>query len=351
MQRIPLYCDLQALLDFFALRPSPEGELDDMAWAQIWMDFYSLLSRQATLHLNMPTEQLLELGKTNPYIKKLFKSSSTGGSSLRCLPELFADLQNLARQAPCQSYFLLAQTEETCNQLEQQHGLFFLTPSQLRTKGPFLFNWSLYNITKDQRALKRLEDWRQLERFRHPCNSMVVMDNYILKDPDEIAENLLPLLDALLPMQLQEAHFSLMVVTVETQDDPRERKKLLEDMLQRLRPYPFSVCLLLVGSYDNHDRNIFTNYLWLHSGHSFTYFRQGRVSKKTNLMLFPLSYQQKDFQSYYLQAPQDPEVKSSVWEAVQQKLKDVRYLLSKYDRGQDGYELLGPADSPLLGQP
>ncbi|KXX70092.1 hypothetical protein [Flammeovirga sp. SJP92] len=328
MERITTYANINSLTDFFRKRPSLEDQLDDMDWSKSWMDFYSFLNKQADLRLDVDPTQLSMMSKTNPYIKKMLKNASSGGSSLRCEKEAFDQLEEVSQRTMPQTMFFLDKSNRECEDFEKKYGLITLNPNRIQSKAGFMFNWSLYNVTKDRGAVKRFEKWSQLERFRHPHNSMVIIDNYLLKDLGEMEENLIPMLDALLPEEL-EVTFQLTLISVDLRDKPLSMKKYIEWELNKKlnRPYQIEVCVIKTESNKNHDRNIFTNYLWMHSGHSFTYLRRQQVSKNTNLMLFPIFYQQKDFQSYYDEEPTSTESKSSVWEAVHQRLREARYII------------------------
>ncbi|WP_281613490.1 hypothetical protein [Flammeovirga sp. SubArs3] len=328
MERITTYANINSLTAFFSKRPSIEDELDDMEWSRSWMDFYSFINKQADLRLDVDPTELSMMSKTNPYIKKMLKSASSGGSSLRCEKDAFDNLEEVSNNSMPQTMFFLDKSNSECEELENQLGLITLNANRIRQKGGFMFNWSLYNVTKDRGAVKRFENWNQLERFRHPHNSMVIIDNYLLKDLGEMDENLIPMLNSLLPEKLESKVYQLTLIGVELRDKPASMKKYLEwELKNKLkRPYEIEVCVVKTESNKNHDRNIFTNYLWIHSGHSFTYMRRQQVSKNTNLMLFPIFYQQKDFQSYYQEEP-PTETKSSVWGAVNQRLREARYIL------------------------
>ncbi|ANQ51251.2 hypothetical protein KMW28_16890 [Flammeovirga yaeyamensis] len=350
MERITTYANINSLTAFFAKRPSIEDELDDMEWSRSWMDFYSFINKQADLRLDVDPTQLSMMSKTNPYIKKMLKNASSGGSSLRCEKEAFDHLDKVSEQSMPQTLFFLDKSNKECEEIENQYGLITLNPTRVRYKAGFMFNWSLYNVTKDRGAVKRFEKWSQLERFRHPHNSMIVIDNYLLKDLGEMEENLIPMLDALLPEKLDARTYQLTLVGVDLRDKPASMKKYIEwELKNKLkRSYEIEVCVVKTESNKNHDRNIITNYLWLHSGHSFTYVRRNQISKNTNLMLFPIFYQQKDFQSYYEEDP-PTETKSSVWEAVNQRLREARYIFKTASQYPDavGGEL---KNSILIGK-
>ncbi|MCP4438183.1 MAG: hypothetical protein GY810_04495, partial [Aureispira sp.] len=55
-----------------------------------------------------------------------------------------------------------------------------------------------------------------------------------------------------------------------------------------------NITVVHCSSSDNHDRNIFTNYLWYHSGNTFSYFnKKEQVIKQTNLFYHPIWHLQR----------------------------------------------------------
>jgi hypothetical protein len=152
--------------------------------------------------------------------------------------------------------------------------------------------------------------WEKIADFKHPFNSLLIIDNYLLDDNIEIENNLFPLLDNFLPIKLESSEFHLTIVTTikNNKSDANKSKKELEkwrssilNKIKEIRDYKFdiSISIILTGPEHNHDRNILTNYFWIHSGHSFTYFgNNGQVKKNTNLMIFPIFCQIPKKQDY-----------------------------------------------------
>ncbi|PWJ42764.1 hypothetical protein [Sediminitomix flava] len=357
MEKIITFCELDTLLKFFKTRPKPDDlifddEDDALEWNRAWMEFYTFIGKQSDIYVDTQPENLIKLSKTNPYLMKLMKNASSGGAALRCKEGIMGNIEQVRNRKPSYLLFLTHEDKKACIELEDKYGLMFLNPERIREKAGFLFNWSLYNITKDEKAVKRLMSWSQLERFRHPANAMIIMDNYIVKRKEEIEYNLLPMLDALLPLKLKEKVFDLMIISVDFADQLDRFKPYLEAEIKKnlKRDYDVDVTLVRTEGRKSHDRNIFTNYLWLHSGHSFTYFYKDRVSKSTNLMLFPVFYQQRDFQSYYKDKDPDTQMSSTVWEAVCQKLSDVRFILrnARREQKEQGDQYAGKLENNLL---
>jgi hypothetical protein len=132
-----------------------------------------------------------------------------------------------------------------------------------------------------------LNSWNDLQRFKHPFNAMVIIDNYLLKDEKDLI-TIVSLLKPLVPDQLnqQDTDFHLTLISYEVQIRTDKfndlRCKSIEEKINSLLilPYKIKVSIINHNVMDrNHDRNILTNYVWLHSGHSFDYFKESDVHK------------------------------------------------------------------------
>lgn len=329
MEKHAVFCTKDCLLHIFEEFDNKRLESENPNDLLLATNLYSFLTNQTFLTLNIKSDELIALS-SNIYIKTLIKnSSSKSKTQLDYRPDFFEEEENI-KNTPTNAIFLLDKSKEECEKLEQQYGLMFLCKENIFQKAGFMFSWALYNVTKDSNAKKRFESWSEAKNLQHPFNSMLIIDNYILDDNEGIDENLIPFLDNFLPQKLENQDFELTIITNNKKGKSDFLKKKHDEIskaLNKIRTYKFHLYFLTTDADKNHDRNIFTNYLWLHSGHSFTYFRNNRVTKTTTLMVFPIFYQQQEFQSYYKQDFSSKiEKQSSVLEAVNQLLKEAKTI-------------------------
>lgn len=169
-----------------------------------------------------------------------------------------------------------------CKKLEEDYGLFFISNDTLEDKANILFDQTTISIEKNGRIYS---DWSFIEKFAHPCNAMIIADNYILKNDKDVESNLITLLDKLLPKKLNKIDFQLTIITGDGKSsiDIENRYKLIKSELIKIgRPYKIE--LKIIGkSENNHDRNLITNYLHIYSGFGFILFRKKNYSKYSTL--------------------------------------------------------------------
>lgn len=323
--KLPIYCQLKALESFFAFEPDSKA-VDSLLeekfrQAKNRIDLLDLVLNRSKLYLDIDLDSFLLLAEADiqnrGIIFSLYDSSQRGNRQLSFEPESFYFLENEQASLPTDinphTLFLLDIEKELCQELERKYGFWFYNVEHIFAKAEFILSSALYNVTKNTSASFRLSDWGDLRNFQHPCNAMVIVDNYIFSPnyrqniQDNICNNILPLLEILLPKKLN-SDFDLTFIIEEKKDTDIDLNLIYTFLASQLpnlgKDYNFNTSIICLKEirYDsnnpnnsdyttyqdlkNHDRNIFTNYFWLHSGHSFTYFdNQGDTAKETNLTL------------------------------------------------------------------
>lgn len=329
-KRPTIYCSLDILIfisEMFTLAFKNEKAEDVF----LWNNWYTLLVDKSQLFVDFDIEKITTLSATNHLIKTLIKGSNRQGqkSDITPMPNFFAE-NNFGNVYPPNSIFLLDKTEQECLTLSNQFGMIFLNKDTLASKSKLLFSWALYNVTKDTKAIQCFKNWKELQNFKHPFNAMIVVDNYILDEQKGI-DNLKGILESYLPDKLENIDFHLTIITshqvvnrktnVKTNKYDLQNKydNDLHSIVQSLnKSYKVNISLISIDSDKNHDRNIFTNYFWLHSGHSFDYFNsKGEVTNPTNLMIFPIFYQNEKMGNN----------QNSVYEAIYQHLSEIKGIV------------------------
>jgi len=189
-----------------------------------------------------------------------------------------------------QRMFLLDVTSEKCLQLENDYGLMFISNDNFTNSATFLFSSDIALVNE------RTQNWDFVKQYKHPCNSIVLVDNYILKkDNTNLHQDIKSLFDALLPSQLNRNTFNIQIYATDANDGKDDTKKdLIKNTIKDLRPYTIDVTIssshVTTGS--QHDRYLLTNYCMFNSGYGFVLKKTER-QKGTSLMVWPLTYLSK----------------------------------------------------------
>lgn len=125
-----------------------------------------------------------------------------------------------------------------------------------------------------------------------PCNSLVIVDNYILNDSDRIEENLRNIFESLIPKHLNESmsfHVTIFSTLCNDRGIPYNsapRFERVRTILNEIRPnIAFCVSIIKCSKDKFHDRTIITNNLYIGCGGGFDLFKNGKAQKTTTVCI------------------------------------------------------------------
>lgn len=275
MHKQPIYCEIEFLERFFS--EQPDFKIDDSIKFEIWDNYKKLFLKDCSLIIDDRQKYEKLVMEKNELFIILNKRCDGGLIDIR-----FDEIDAVINQnGKVDNIFFLTNTNK-CKHMEEDYGLFFISNDTLEDKASILFDQTTIPIERNGNTYR---DWNFIEKFAHPCNAMIIADNYILKNDKDVESNLITLLDKLLPKKLNKINFQLTIITGDGKSsiDIENRYKLIKSELVKIgRPYKIE--LKIIGkSVNNHDRNLITNYLHIYSGFGFILFRKKDYSKYTTL--------------------------------------------------------------------
>lgn len=270
-----IYCEIDFLQRFFS--EQPVFNIEDSTKFEYWNKYLQFFMNNCSLILDRKEDYQKLVTEKNELFLILNKRSDGGNINIK-----FDEIKSVINQNDrVDNVFFLINTD-MCKKLEEDYGLFFISNDTLEDKANILFDQTTISIEKNGRIYS---DWSFIEKFAHPCNAMIIADNYILKNDKDVESNLITLLDKLLPKKLNKIDFQLTIITGDGKSsiDIENRYKLIKSELIKIgRPYKIE--LKIIGkSENNHDRNLITNYLHIYSGFGFILFRKKNYSKYSTL--------------------------------------------------------------------
>ena len=170
----------------------------------------------------------------------------------------------------------------------EQFGCLLVSTASLE-KADFLFHSEVFSI------LNTDTDWQRiLQTIKHPCNALVMTDNYLFSEHDIYMENLKSICASLMPETLDDNFkFDFTIIGF----NPKKDVSPLEisyNMLAKYfkETYSYSVNLTIIRA-DFHDRFIFTNYHLITSGQGFALFKRNKLApgKSTTIDCKPITYE------------------------------------------------------------
>jgi hypothetical protein len=318
--KIRVYCDFSCLQEIYEQCHKPIADFKQEDKPLVWANLYSLLYEQSELFVNLTDSKFQDL-KENPFFNKLFKDNKLYNFA-EDFDKIDKKEDEFLLKIPPQTLFFLDKTPEECKNLEEDFGMLFISKTELVQKAAWLFSWAVRSMQKKNAVYT---SWEFLKEFRHPCNSLVLADNYVLKDEKLWAENLLLILKYLLPEKLNKQTFQLTILTDIDERDIEKRFTALEKLIK----FDYKITCCVIRTPDIHDRNIITNYAWLSSGYGFTLFSAKKVTKSTTLNFLPITYLHTDYPKYHSIKPTTNETFSFVSEVVKGLLEDYKEINDK----------------------
>ena len=282
-----IYCELDFLREFVRNIPKPDIFGDDETYLS-WKKIYSLLRNNIVIFDKLLSdEEIDELKKkkdTDDSSKALWtiiRDNSEVSNSFRALREnKFEQLTN--RQL--HSVYLMIINQKKKQEIAQSTGILILGRSEI-DKYDSLFANRKISIPANDNTYK---DWSELDypELVRVSNSLIIVDNYILKDTKKFDKNISALLNAVLPYHTyMKYHISLYVKPKGSESDMQLRYDKVHNIIRNIRP-ELNFTLEVLDSIEKfHDRKLITNNIYIRSGEGFDIFP---IKKSTDIdIVFP----------------------------------------------------------------
>jgi len=177
--------------------------------------------------------------------------------------------------------FLLSNTQK-CKQLEEEYGMLFISNETKKENAEILFGYEQSAISVIPNG--NYSNYLFLSSFQHPCNAIIVNDAYLLSEKDKTYDdNLIAILDLLLPKKLNKTIFQLLILSGDgvKNIDVNHKYSLIKSRIDKLRTYKIE--LKIITKKAHHNRDIITNYLRINAKHKFTLFIEKKAATSDDL--------------------------------------------------------------------
>jgi len=278
MDKLPIYCQFSFYDNFLkeckkeTIGPEKKEQLDLIS---------EMIHTNSKVYIDKSAAEIKALTHQTKFLYK--KVSNGNGVELKPkqFPEQLND--NFFQKVNPHSIFLINNKQEH-EKYQKKYGMWFIAIEDIG-------NCSITKKNKKimlSKLVEKYKEWNDLLlNYKHPCNSMIISDNYILNNNDDIEENLLTILRIILPLELTKNRFHLTIITSSI-PNIKEQYNLLISKLKKIRPYNIDLKIVIqtrtkVIEASIHDRYIITNYLCICSGHGFSVFKEKKIEKNTRL--------------------------------------------------------------------
>lgn len=311
--RQTIYCDLEFLKSLLSKQDTDSSSLDvsNNDDKEIIVNIRNLiLSTDVKLYMNMSHEEYDKI-QSEIYNKRLKAAKKGKEIELSSFERLMFDMEmrrqnntshlhinsnkvqfddTLLKGNYLNAIFFSCEPKETCEQAMKDYGVLVVCSETIEDFQYLIFDQGAA-IRKSEES-----DWEKClskDNTPIPCNSLIVIDNYVLNDSEKMKENLIPLLDTILPKDLKKSVTFQMTIFAALKDEKgldfeiNGRYAMIKEILEKARPgMSFSLSILKCKKDAFHDRNIASNNLLIGCGGGFDLFKNGRSQKTTTVFAF-----------------------------------------------------------------
>lgn len=293
MERHLICCSRETLVefsdkkDFFMSFTADSNALK----LQAYLSWYTLLSKEAELCIDINDDDYYELAERKDIIKFLEKSSQGGGSKIRLTPGMLKEdsLSGYCSEFPS-SVFL---TENLDDSLSSKYGRFFLSTSSMFDMGKLLFEDKKILIEKTGKNRNIRDGWNSIKGLAMPLTDTLLIDNYILSNERDGIWNIIELIRNIIPVNQKYSEIRVAIITALYNDTLSEIERKLDQWYEKLgnafaksmSGFQIQLSIGIINAIGmNHDRTLLTNYAWIDSGSGFKVFDSKNNPKATTTL-------------------------------------------------------------------
>ncbi|HRP57158.1 hypothetical protein [Agriterribacter sp.] len=284
------------LIDFWLKRPSEKEELESPKKKADWLSFYSFLKKETNLFLNLDLSTHDHTDERNPLNKIIpLLVSGRDKTSFSADPSHFSPLESANPIINIKKQQALICFDNSISNIQEKKG----------HNGYFI--WSLNDYYKMWQKIRDFENkssngitvgengvvksWSDLKFLRHPCNTIIISDRYLLCDKQRGLNTLIGIFSNLFFIFKQRP--KVLIISPIDKVFEKNIDRLFNIISQALLEAGFYVDFNLLIAYSNtmkHDRKIISNYFHFDSGDSWDYFEpNGKFKTKgTKINVIPI---------------------------------------------------------------
>lgn len=272
-KRKTIYCEYQFL------KTLPQEQL---------LDYYKF-SNESVIVFDISFEEFKAKITEEEFFKYLLKRCQGGGCELKFglkSEELKDDCEkgNINSFSPIFLFYQSSKQrkfENKCGQYLRDYGFLAADQSEFLEKCNLKADYG-FSIQKGD-----VGSWKKFLEYKPVYgNSLIIVDNYLLKDKISIEENLKPILNVLLPENLT-TKFNISFFTQDSNSSLKQRTESVKRIISELRPeLDFTVNFYVDVRHSFHDRVIISNYFWIQCGAGFDLFNSNGKAKHFTTVSF-----------------------------------------------------------------
>ncbi len=299
------YVDSEFLISFAGLKNEldPEDQDDRI---DIWRKLNSFYKNKTNIQLSLKRLDHKRFSYDQKYalLNYCLNLHSSGNPSVSISKKNVPD--NLS-----QHNFVFSD-DDSLRELQSAYGINYCSSQEILAEGAKHFSPFTISVKGKNSYEQKDNGWQSIQIPSHPCNAVIISDNYLLGNKHNLENNLFFIFDKLMPERELDVEFDITIFSSrfypckskESTPTIKDLKIVEEDILNLLRVElnytRVNLTIVEMEKRDYHDRHIITNGFVLKSGNSFSFF--GKDSKPilpsdTTIDIHPLPADNRD--EYY----------------------------------------------------
>lgn len=239
---------------------------------------------EAILEANLRTDIEDDVLESDPFLKILWKKYILGQADIE-LYESLSIKKPGNNSEDLSAVYLINEGTKTCEDLGRQYGVVAINNNDMPRK-EFLFRGDGFLLKKNKICYE--DRYLQFKSIIHyPCNSMILIDPYLLSNKNNIESNLYYLLDAILPHRKLQVEFQIVIFSMlgnknTDASNISNYHKDIENLIKATRKgLNFTLSLFAIGQAEEfHRRMIITNNVLLSADDGFEVFKADGYASK-----------------------------------------------------------------------
>jgi hypothetical protein len=273
---------------------------------------FDIITKYSNVMIDIEDEEFEKLLKDNPFIKSLLKRPD---KSIFPKKSFFDNIDAEDLSLYTRDIFFLNKPKSYCDSKAEKYGVLVLSTDnlsdvQVLAKRQYR-SYEKGDIAETNENNNSSKGWQSfIGTFKiMPINSVVVIDNHIFNNSESGKNNLINLIEAILPQNLDTSFHILIVI----EDNPRKYNKAkLEEITAKIKTelgknidYRIDVAIIThLKNQEFHNRFLISNYHIIESPYGFDCFdTDGKVKKSNEPKILSAYFTLKNKEG-------DPEIKS-----------------------------------------
>jgi len=198
--------------------------------------------------------------------------------------------RKIAQKMPLSDLDVLKKAQSSEFHETNEANLFFVENKNIDFEQYGCFSMNSDNLEKadnllqadDVRIDSHHRDWSFLKKYKIPCNSIIITDNYLFSN-DIRLENTISILKNLMPTRLS-INFHLTIIGFDPTKHFKNISDSYNDLVEKLSDFPYPIKLTIIRE-DHHGRLIHTNYTRFLTEKGFALFSNGRIKRSDETTL------------------------------------------------------------------